>query len=170
MYFTHFRNSPIHKIFSCNIKTAWKMISFLITSQSFINCTFNWAGLPINCPVIWFCLLHILKPIILQSITDYLNVVLMQIKIIPTISWYFWFHQHWVFKWPKHQILLSHLVQYYFVCCIFNLYLLLLKRCIFSFKSRGIRFLHLLWLIRELARMIIVFLIERLSCDWRLFC
>lgn len=83
------------------------MIHFLISSQTFVNCSLNCTRLPVDCPVFLFSFFNIFKPVVFKCKPYYFYVVIVQQKVIAFVCWWSWFNVHWVFIRSENQKVFS---------------------------------------------------------------
>lgn len=106
MDFSYFAYISVHKIFPSYIIRIWEMIHFLIPFKTLKKRSFDCSYLPVQCPVFllgFFCVnrFDISEAIVLQSISDYFDIVVLELEVITPVSRKLWSGRHRVFIRPE---------------------------------------------------------------------
>ena len=97
----------VHEVLACHIERTREVVYFLILLQSFINDFLNRAYGPEERPAAIIVLirlvakLNITEAVILKRVPDYLNVAVVQEKVVATVLRHVRSNRYWIFVWTK---------------------------------------------------------------------
>ena len=113
--FSEFRYLAVHEVLACHIERARKVVYFLILLQSFINDFLNGAYGPEKCPAAVIVLIrlvadfNITEAVVFKRVPDYLNVAVVQEKVVATVLRHVRPNRYGIFIWTKDQEILLYL-------------------------------------------------------------
>ena len=122
----------VHEVLACHIERTREVVYFLILLQSFIYDFLNRAYGPEECPASVIVLirlvakLNITEAVVLKRVPDYLNITVVQEKVIATVLRHVRSNRYWIFVWTKDQEVLLNLAAEFSINGFLNWFLLLI--------------------------------------------
>ena len=105
----------VHEVLACHIERAREVVYFLILLQGFINDFLYRAYRPEERPAAVIILirlvvnLNITETVVLKCVPDYLDVAVVQEKVIATVLRHVRPNRYWIFIWTEYQEVLLNL-------------------------------------------------------------
>jgi len=104
--FSYFTYVSEHKIFPCDVVGIREVVYFLVPFEALKKWGLDSTYLPVQCPVFllsFFCVnrFDISEAIVLQSISNYFDIVVLELEVITPVSRKLWSGSHWVFIRPE---------------------------------------------------------------------